>query len=90
MEGYRVLADKAMKIIDEHYPEYLSETGTEDTVVQRLAFYMAMLSTVRESPLPNEKSQSILESKISKKINGCKGEVREMIRKNFAEAATNN
>lgn len=85
MNDSRKLATHAMKVIDEHYPEFLKDCGVEDNTVGEIAYYTAVLATVREDPLPDEAAESILEAKLSKKLFHLRNRMRQDIRKVVAD-----
>lgn len=76
MESSRGLANQTMWTIETHCAELMSklDLGEKDALDQRLGYYVAVLRMVRNEPLPDEKAQSILESKLSQRIHITKNQ----------------
>lgn len=68
MDNSRGTANDAMHSIEEHYLIHLGKTGLKDNPIQKRWYYESVLRMLRNEPLPDEKAQSILEAKLSKKI----------------------
>lgn len=64
----RAAATEAMAKIDEYYPLFLMNAGIADTPIVKAGYYAAVLESVKKDPLPNEKTQSIFESKLSEAL----------------------
>lgn len=59
-------ADEIMTMIESYYPDFLAETGVEDSLMIKTGFYGAMIATVSEAPLPDIKVQEVVLGRLGK------------------------
>jgi hypothetical protein len=56
----REYANKALSMIELYYWQFLDESTMPDNPIVRIMFYGTMITTVQESPLPDETAQKLL------------------------------
>lgn len=69
MDIWIELADETMEMIENYYPEFLTESGMEDNLMTKAGFYGAMKKAIEEIPLSETKAQEIVIDRLEKLAN---------------------
>lgn len=85
MDHSLAIAGNAMQLIEEFYPQYLTDTKQEDCWLSRVTFYAMVIESVNALPMSDARAQMLLINRLGEEWRNANSQLQEEIFKHLIE-----
>lgn len=85
MDKSLAIAGNAMQLIEEFYPEYLTQSGQQDCWLARCTFYAMIIESVDRLPLSDNRAQTLLVCRLGEEWRNANSQLQDELFKYLIE-----